>query len=381
MNKYFRFVSLGMAFAVMLAVGTVVNAQDPCEDYDTQGALYTRFTENMGGDLAKRKIAVAAGKEYLEKYGNCPASKDIVDYLKSYLPTMETAIKNEEIRIADAAMFKRYDAAFESKNYSEAYAAGRDILAKFPDNINVMLPLGLIGLYESYEKNFAFNDNTLNYARQSIAKLKGDPKTDKKNDQGEPVYGVFQFERTKDDAISELTYAIAYITYHVKNDKKGALNYYYEVSQLPGQFKNEPRVYQTIGSFYLDDVNRLSEEIAGLIKQINETEDIEQKEAIDKTVKERIALFNGYVERAMDGYIRAHNVAGANEPAGYKDGLYKMIQSLYERRFDKKDGMEAYISSVTSKPLPNPNTEVTPVAEPANNAESSAAASTASGAN
>jgi hypothetical protein len=68
----------------------------------------------------------------------------------------------------------------------------------------------------------------------------------------------------------------------------------------------------------------------------------------------------------MDYYSRAYKLAKTDTPGAkiYKDGLYKDLTILYEGRFNKKDGLDAYISSVTAKPLPNPTTPVTPVVDP-----------------
>ncbi|MBA2378157.1 MAG: hypothetical protein H0V76_01125 [Blastocatellia bacterium] len=365
MNKFFRFAGHGFALAAVLAVGSTVGyAQDPCEDFDGQAAVYEKFTANMAGDLAKRKVAVTAGKEYLEKYGACEGSKDIAAYLKTNLPPMEEAIKKQEAAETTAKLFERYDAGVQKRNYDEAYAAGRTILAQYPDNLNVMLPLSLIGLYESYDKNFKYNEDTLKYARQALQMLKSGKEATKKNKEGVPVYGVFQFERNKEDAISELNYTIAYILYHVKNDKKGALPYYYDVAQNPGALREEPRVYQTVGAYYLENAGKIGEEIAKMIEELKTITDEDARVAKDAEIKKRIALFNGYTERALDAYSRAHKVTkddAANKE--YKAGLYKTIQTLYERRFDKKDGIDAYIASTVAKPMPNPTTEVSPVAE------------------
>ncbi len=366
MNKVFRFAGHGLALAAVLAVGSVSGyAQNACDDFDGQAAVYERFTANMAGDLAKRKIAVTAGKEYLEKFGACEGSKDIAAYLKTNLPPMEEAIKKDEEAEKLRVLFERYDKGVQGKNYDEAYAAGRTILQQFPDNLNVMLPLGLIGLYESYNKNFKYNEDTLRYARQSMEMLKSGKEATKKNPAGVPVYGVFQFERNKEDAISELNYTVAYILYHVKNDKKSALPYYYEVAQNPGALREEPRVYQTVGAYYLENAGKIGEEIATKIAELKLLTEEEARIAKDAEIKQRIALFNGYTERALDAYSRAHKVT-ANDAANkeYKAGLYKTIQELYQRRFDKMEGLDAYIASTVAKPMPNPTTEVSPVVEP-----------------
>jgi hypothetical protein len=68
----------------------------------------------------------------------------------------------------------------------------------------------------------------------------------------------------------------------------------------------------------------------------------------------------------MDYYSRAYKLAKSDTPAAktYKEGLYKDLTILYEGRFNKKDGLDAYIASAATKPVPNPTTPVTPVIDP-----------------
>jgi hypothetical protein len=51
------------------------------------------FRENYAGDLAQRKIAIKAGNDFLNKFGNDEDSKDFVEYLKAYLPVLGDPVK------------------------------------------------------------------------------------------------------------------------------------------------------------------------------------------------------------------------------------------------------------------------------------------------
>src|SRR5687768_6357314 len=97
MKKIFRYTNIGLLMAAFLALGAVSGlAQNPCEDAAGMAALDAKFRENYNKGVAERKIAVEAGKQYIEKYGSCEPSKEFVDYLKSYLPGMEKRIKDDE---------------------------------------------------------------------------------------------------------------------------------------------------------------------------------------------------------------------------------------------------------------------------------------------
>lgn len=384
MKTIFRSLSLGFLLAAIIAGGALSGfAQDPpadCADVDGFNALYTKFTGTISVDaktnksvfnpktVAEKQAALDNAKQILEKYGACPTFAENVNYVKGWISPIETAIKAQTERETVGVVVTRYDNGIRDAKYDDAYAAGKEILAKQPENLNVLVPLGLVGLYESYKNNFKYNDDSIRYAQQALSLIKSGkelPKRDPKT--GVQTAGVFAFERTKEAAISELTYAIGYITYYGKKDKKAALPYYYEVTQLPGPFKTEPRVYQSIGNYYVDEAAKVGQEIAALIAKQKAAKTEAEKEQIDKEIEPKTALFNGYTERIIDAYARAYTVAKADTPANktYKEGLYKTLQDTYRRRFDKIEGLDAYVASTVAKPLPNPTTAVTPVLDPA----------------
>lgn len=364
MKTIFRFLSVAVVLAGIGA--TSAKAQDACANVDDQTVLYTKVTDNYAKkDVASKKIAVEAGKQFLEKYGACETLKDQVTFVKAQVPIQEGLISKIETGAAFDAMFARFDAGIKGEKYDDVYAAGKDILSKQPDNLNVLIPLGMIGLYQSYAKNFKYNDDSLRYAQQAVAAIKSGKEFPKKNKAGVPVAGAFQFECAKEDCLSDLTYAQGYINYYAKNDKKTALPFYYDVAQMPGRNKNEPRVYATIGSGYYETAGGLGREIADLITKQKAAKTDEEKVALDVQIKAKIAMFNGYLDRTLDAYGRAYTVAKSDTPANktYRDTLYKILQEAYKSRFDKTEGLDAYVSSTVAKPLPNPMTEVTPVVE------------------
>jgi len=362
MRQIARSVVLGMFAALLIAAGTVSSyAQAGCDDTDKINELDAKIRENSK-KKSTLKVARDAGKEFLEKFGTCEATKEFVDWLKPQLPKWDTIIQEAEGAAADAAMFKRFDDGITGEKYEETYAAARDILAKHPDNLNIIVPIGAIGLYQSYNKNYKFNDDSIKYAKMAVAKLKAGAPSTKPSGK----YGAFQFEYSKDEAISELTYAIGYMTFWAKGDKKGALPFYYEVTQLPGKYQSEPRVYATIASYYREEADKIGAEIVKLIEQQKAAAAVEEKEKIDVQIKAKVGLFNGYTERAIDALARAHKVASSATAADktYKDALLADIQKLYKARFDKETGMTEYIAATVAKPFPNPTSEVTPINDP-----------------
>ncbi|MEP7211925.1 MAG: hypothetical protein ABI791_02540 [Acidobacteriota bacterium] len=364
MKTTFRFLSLAVLVAGLGA--SAAFGQDACADVDGQTAVYIKITANYNSkSVDALEIALASGKEFLEKYGACEALKDQLDFVKPQVARLEKAIPDLRDRAALGELFKRYDSGVQGKKYDDAYAAGKGILAKQPDNLNILVPLGVIGLYQSYDKNYKYNDDSLRYAQQALTLLKSGKELPKKNKAGVPTAGVFEFEYTKEDAISELTFAQGYINYYVKNDKKAGIPFYYEVSQLPGRYKTDARVYDAIGSYYFDAAAAVGKEIGDLITKQKAAPTDDEKVALDAQIKDKIALFNGYNERILDAYSRAYTLAKSDTPVGktYKDALYKTLQDTYKRRFEKLDGLDAYVSAAVAKPLPNPTSQVTPVSD------------------
>ena len=380
--KVFRFTGLAVLAAALLGAATTASAQDNCGDADGQAALYTKFTELYPKtDLPSRKAAIDAAKEFLEKYGTCEVVKEQADYFKGAVPKLVETVKKIEEAQAMSALFKRFDTAIASDNADEILSAGKEILAKQPDNINIMVPMGMIGLVKAYNKDYKYADESIKYAQMALADLKADKPCNRKDASGKPTTtcGVLKWEMQRADVISELTFSTAYLKYYGKNDRKGALPIYYDLSQGNSRFKEEPRLYATIGSYYVDASEPIRKEVVDLItKQKGATTD-EEKEKLEDEIKTKVALLNGYTERALDAFGRAHKYAekkGAAE-AALKADLYKTLQALYQRRFEKTDGLDKWIADATAKPLPNPTSEVAPVSDPEPTTTTSTTSSTA----
>src|SRR5262249_11436954 len=107
-------------------------------------------------------------------------------------------------------------------------------------------------------------------------------------------------------------------------------------------------------------------EIAKMIEKQKTLATDDEKVKYDAEIKAKVGLFNGYTERALDAFGRANNVAPSGTPTEktYKDGIYKQIQALYKRRFDKDTGLDQYMAAALAKPFPNPTSEVAPINDP-----------------
>ena len=360
MKTIFRFLSVGLLLTAFVAVGSIAAfAQAGCDDTATKTDLDSKFRNNYNSpDRAKRQIAVDAGKQYIEKFGECADSKDFVDYLKSYIPPMEARIQKEKKDEDTKGRYDKYNAAYKTQNWDGVYAAGKEILAAEPDNLDVILDLGSIGYDQSINaKNYKYNDDTVRYAKLAIEKLKSGKTCER--------CGAFYAYKSKDNALGWMNLTIGYIMYNVQNNKKEALPYLFAASQANSDTKNNPLAYDPVGAYFYEDVKKLVEETQNMIKTtLPETATDEEKAKREADIKAKIALLNGTTERAMDAYAHAYNAAKANgKQKAYADGVYKKLQDLYNLRFQKTDGFDTYIASLTSKPMTDPTQAVTPVAD------------------
>lgn len=370
----------GMAVLVAGIAVTGATAQDNCADIDGATEVYNKFTENYSKkSSADLKVAVSAGKEFLEKWGACESWKDQVAFVKPWVPKLEKSQADAELAEYLNPLFARFDAAINTDNADELYAAGKAILAKQPDNINIMFPMAVIGPREVLKKNNKYNADSIRYAKMLYDQIKAGVKFTRKLKDGKESIGALKHEMNREDALSELAYTLGYVNYYGLNNKKAALPYLYEVTQLPGFRKNYSPVYATIGDYYIAEAAPIGAEIAAKIEAIKTATTDEEKLKLDAEVKEKVALFNGYTERAMDAYGRAWSIAKDDTPAAkkYKEGLFAEVQNLYKRRFDKETGVNEWVAATVAKPLPDPTSAVQPVTdEPVTTTTTSAAPAT-----
>lgn len=362
MNKIFRYTNMALLAAAMFAVGVIGTfAQDPCGDAVAQGADRDKITEQakLRNTLEGRKTFGNTGKAFLEKYGSCESAKDMNDWLKGQLPKNDEAIKVMEANIAKQALLKRFNDSLTSKNWDETYASGKEILQKYGDEFKaVELVLGSIG----YDENFKtppvtkFNDETLRFAKQSLAALEA-------GKEFKPGFGVAPFVyKNKEDAMAWMNLTVGYITQVDKKNKVAAAPYLFKATQAPASdTAKNPIPYELIGSYYFDELNKLVDQIKAKEADQKDTDTPEVIQQKVDDLKKLVAMSNGTAERAMDAFSRAYTL-GTN-PA-YKAKMKKNVEDAYMLRFAKKEGVDAWITSAVAKPFVNPTTPIAPIADP-----------------
>jgi hypothetical protein len=383
MKTIFRSTVAVFMFAAVIALGPVLGfGQSPCEDADGQTALYNKFTGNYPSTktLAERKMALDAGKQYLEKYGSCEANKEISDYLKGYLPKLEGQIIKKEHDLEVEKIVASFIAAMKAKNWDDVYSTGKKLMAENPDNYRqIELVFGSIGLDETAKspRVTKWNDETLRYARQSIADIEAGKKF---NTFGIAIKDGPNFlYKDAADALGWMNYTIGYILATDKNNKKEGAAYLYKASQAASETKKNAVVFEWIGAYYFDLAAKLFSEnkdlaiaLKAMQDSINTTDTPEVRQqkvdafkAKNEELKARVGIQNGTVERALDAYSRAYSLAPAT-PDGkkYQANIRATLTQLYKARFDKTDGLDAFVTATQSKPLPDPSSTIAPVIDP-----------------
>ena len=374
MKTIFRFLALGILMTVFSAV--TVTSSFAQGGADEKAALYKTYMDNYDKpEIAKIEIAIKAAKEYVEKFGANAADKEQVDYFKTAVPELEKSIaaikgKEEADQKAKAtqALFTRFDTAIKGTggkaNPSETYASGKEIVAGDPNFLDVILVLGSVGFDQAVLPTpvDTYNEDTIQYAKMAIQKLEANTPSKTGN------YGVLQYSyKNKDypdgkaNALGWMNYNIGYITYYRQGKdnpakKKEALPYFYKATQYTSFNQKNPFLYQTIGAWYLDEAIK-----------IDKDRKVKITAAGDKDTDETLAMLamqKGYADRAIDAYARAYKFAkdDKNSKKEYTDNLNARLKELYVFRYDgKTEGIDAYVATVQSKPLPDPTTAITPV--------------------
>lgn len=374
MKTIFR--SLTMAALIAGIAVTGAFAQNVCDDLDGATAKYEAFlaiyNKTNIKDLDAIKAGLGGGKEFLEKWGACEAWAEQAKFVKGHVPRLDEMVaKMEKFKVLEPK-FKAFDEAVKADNTDGIFTNGKEILALEPSNQNVKYVMAVAGVLDvskalTAKTQSKYAAESLNHAKALYDQIKGGSlKFDRKLPDGKESIGVLKWERNREEAISQLAYTLGYVNFYGLNNKKAAMPYYYEVTQLPGFYKSYPPVLATIGDFYIDEAAPIGVEIANGIKAIQAATTDEEKEKINEGVKAKVALFNGYTERALDAYGRAWTVAKADTPAEktYKDNLLKVVRDLYKRRTDKDTGAEQWVATAVAKPLPNPTSTVEPVVDP-----------------
>jgi len=133
--------ALAQATSANKDVSTAASAQD---DAQAKADLYKKFTENLKTSPA---VAYEAGKEYLSKYEAKDGPDDqYVKYIKKWVGNYEKIARRQQL--IDQ---------FNNKNYTGVFTSAKDVVADFPDDVDLLYLLVQAGYLSSLTGSDANN--------------------------------------------------------------------------------------------------------------------------------------------------------------------------------------------------------------------------------
>ena len=365
MKTVSKFLTLG----AMMGAFVFANATSAFAQEDEKTTLYTKFTECYRGTTQPQQDTCYAGaKEFLDKF-----EKDNDQYTQFVRKQYDRYLAGKE-NAKTGALYERFNKSVQNPqavNLDEAFASGREIMAKTPDLVDVPIVLASVGFDNAVSKtpNERYLGEAVNYAKLAIQKLEAG-KTSENYGAYSYSYKTKEFPDGKSNALGWMNYTIGYIMYNRQNQKKEALPYLYRATQLNSGTKTYPELYRIIGSWYVDEFIRMDAERVAKIKAAGD-QDTEETKAM-------LAMQKGYADRAVEAYARAYKVAGTDAAnKAYRDSLLNRVRELYAIRFNKDmSGFDAYMAGVMNKPFTDPNTAVVPVVDTSTTGSAPSAAMT-----
>ena len=344
MKKLITFLSICTTVAILalpVAARTFIAQPDnaiqdaACTD-EAKEALYSSFLKNRGNDEAK-------AYEDAKKYLACPttgiteAQTKIVEYLKKW------SAKYEEI-----TRTTRFEENMWVKpNYPVAYQLGKEILTAQPENLKVLVAMGVNGYLVAPLNNASLNAEALELAKKALAQLEAG----KTLDDWKPL-------ASKDVAVAYLNYTVG--TLSLQNDPSNALKFLIKAAQFETPLKKSPYTYAYIaGAYETGPYLKMSDEYKAKFSGKDETPES----------KLMLANINQIIDRMIDGYARAVALAAADAKFAQQKAVWnESLTNWYKyRNSDKTDGLDQMIAGILSKPLPPEPTPLTslPASTPA----------------
>jgi hypothetical protein len=222
MTTFKKFLGLGMMVGAFAIAGATSTYAQGCDDVDGYTNSYKKILDNyQKPEIASLELVVATSKEYLEKFGSCPAASDGtehpakagVDWVKIQLPVWEKNLKARKDGARIEVLYAKYVGELGAKKWDDAIATSKELLTIFPadKSLNIYIPLASIGLYESFNKNDKYVDVSIQNAKIVLDKYKANEES-LKNSHGVAPYSY----ATKVDAVSEMKFILGYMLYNKK---------------------------------------------------------------------------------------------------------------------------------------------------------------------
>ena len=303
-------------------------AASPC-DSEERSAAYAdyynlRAKKNASGapDVASQKQAYDLAKAYLEKYGAACADQ-YTDAVRKFVTAYEEA--SERFHLTRAAFGATPDPA-------TAFAIGRRILEKSPDDVHALMAMTHAGHAAVADKNESFVDDALASGKQAIDLI----------EVGKAPASWDPF-KSREAALSYLSFYMGELSF-TKRDLANAIAWLVKAGTLEGPAKKEPTTYSRLAAAYhMGQLTAMQQEYNA--KYAGKPETPEGKHALNEIL---------YVyDRIIDAYARAVHLAGDDPKyAPFKKPWMDALQNFYKRRVNEDmTGFDSYIAAAMDRPL------------------------------
>jgi hypothetical protein len=307
--------AVGILLLAALAVAPA--APVAAQEIQDEGAAYRAWhAASQAGDSAK---AVAAAKEYLEKY----PTGQYADFIKKWLgPAQMTAL----------------DAAIKEKRTADMLAIGKEILAADPENLNVVYAMAFQVRAEVLGRPPVYDNAAagVEYAKKGIAMV----------DSGKTLAGVQTFD--KNATLAWMTQLVAVVDQKNGNVAEALKMYEKSTGYAPGDTaiagQNLLRVLGIRQGSYAEAVkayNALPEADRGAA----------EPSADVKAAREKL---NGEADTLIDA--AASFVAFGrtkNLPAANVDRVNQLLETVYKSRFPEDATLDGLKKILAAKGLPS----------------------------
>ncbi len=299
-------------------------AQGACSP-EAKLAWYTEFRATFKTDQNK-------AYDLAQKYLACPTAPE-EEQIAKYLRESFVAVIDKARRPGKVSAL-----VYEQRDYPKAFELGRQILADEPENLRVLIDLGYAG-YPASRIGDTFKADSLTYANKAIQMLEAGKAPD-----------VLVPYASKDEALGYLHNTIGVLT--LGKDPAGSLRHFLKAAQLQGKLKSDPITYSYVADAYTSGpYATLSADYNARFKDKDETPES----------KLALANLNQVIDRIIDAYARAVALNGTDAANQERKKVWlDTLTGYYKfRNKDSDAGLNEFIASVMSKPLPPEPTPLT----------------------
>lgn len=294
--------------------------------------LYERFRTNVNGN---QQVAYEAAREYMSKYGN--DNDEYINYIKRWVVKYETALRNQ--KLAQSAQ------DIQQSKFADALTIAKQVLAEDPNNLTALWHASLAGLnlVTSGQSSESLNGEAIGYARHAIDLI---------NQGATFLPNTPLSAEDRDKTLGLLNFALGIFNY--KNAPADAIPYFIEVTKHNIPQKTEPQTYFLLATAYENAYyKRMAQEYQTKFPTV----------AAEQTPEGQLAKanLNEVINRIIDAYARAINLAGTNQKyAQQKPVWIQSVTSYYKFTHNDSDaGLNEMIASIQTKPLPPAFTPLT----------------------